>query len=347
MKKIFTLIGLITITLTAISQHSIFTIFSDAGEKFTLYVDGQKINNSPETRVSDIKYKNEMSNIKVVLEDDKSTTIKKNIALKDVDGNYQKFVFIIKNKKGKYKIKVNSFQTYTPTEETSNSELSGYEETYTEDKSSSESESPENVSMTITTSGEPENGNNGNANISMNINANENDDVNSANISMNISEDGENASINISATSDENNQTGNVNINMNVSGAQTTTTRTESTTYTSHSSGTPQKANLSSSNNIGGCSSPVSASEFSEIKESIQSNDFEDTKLTVAKDIAKNKCLSSQQVHDIMKLFTFEDNRISFAAFAYDYVYDKDNYYKTYKAFEYESSVDDLKEKID
>ena len=48
-----------------------------------------------------------------------------------------------------------------------------------------------------------------------------------------------------------------------------------------------------------------------------------------------------------MKLFSHESTRLEFAVFAYDYAYDKDNYYKVYKAFEFEMSIDELKEKAE
>lgn len=350
MKNLLVLLSFITVSLFSYSQYSVFTVFSDEGELFTVYVDGKKINDKPESRVSDIEYRNEMSNIKVILKDDKSTTIKKNIMLKDVDDNYQKFVFVIKSKKGKYKLKVNSFSAFVPTEEEVVEENVVYEETYTPDVESSNNTESVNLNVNIqadepvpiTTQGANISMNvsapsrntstSETASFSMNINAGEGNDGSNANFSMTVSGNDENATINMSSNA----------------GVSTTTTSSSSSSY---SSGTSVHADeqIETNNNYSsstGCSYPVSGSEFTEIKESINSNSFEDTKLSVAKENAENKCFSSQQVHDIMKLFSFEKNRLSFAKYAYNYVYDKDNYYKTYKAFDFESSINELKESI-
>ena len=48
-----------------------------------------------------------------------------------------------------------------------------------------------------------------------------------------------------------------------------------------------------------------------------------------------------------MILFTFEDNRLQFAKFAYERTYDVGNYYKVNNAFTFENSMDELNEYID
>ncbi len=163
-------------------------------------------------------------------------------------------------------------------------------------------------------------------NVSTNINVSTNASEN-ASVSMNVD-----VSVSGETTTEES-----MNISMSVSGVSTTTT-TEYTGSSDYIEEEPIKT--------GRCAYATSGSEFAKIKANISSKDFEDTKLTTAKDIAKNKCLTSSQVHDVMKLLTYEEDRLQFAVFAYNYVYDKDNYYEVYDAFEYELSIDDLKEKL-
>jgi hypothetical protein len=91
-----------------------------------------------------------------------------------------------------------------------------------------------------------------------------------------------------------------------------------------------------------GCASPLSDSEFKTAKQSIASKSFEDTKLTIAKQVMKSKCLKTAQVKEIMGLFSFEDNKLDFAKAAYDYVYDKSNYYELSDAFTFETSIEEL-----
>jgi hypothetical protein len=43
-----------------------------------------------------------------------------------------------------------------------------------------------------------------------------------------------------------------------------------------------------------------------------------------------------------MLLFTFENNRLDFAKFAYAYTFDTGNYYLVNDAFTFETSIDEL-----
>lgn len=91
-----------------------------------------------------------------------------------------------------------------------------------------------------------------------------------------------------------------------------------------------------------GCKRPMSPSDFDQAKSSISSKSFEDSKLTIAKQIIESNCLLCSQVKEIMLLFTFEDTRLNFAKYAYAYTLDLRNYYKLNDAFTFESSIDEL-----
>ncbi len=91
-----------------------------------------------------------------------------------------------------------------------------------------------------------------------------------------------------------------------------------------------------------GCSSPMSPSEFADAKTSISDKTFEDSKLQIAKQITRSKCMLSRQVKEVMQLFSYESTRLEYAKMAHDYTHDVDNYYKVHDAFEYESSIEEL-----
>ena len=93
-----------------------------------------------------------------------------------------------------------------------------------------------------------------------------------------------------------------------------------------------------------GCGMPMSATEFAEAKKSIESKNFEDTKMTMAKQVGRDRCFTAEQVKTIMGVFSFEDSKLDFARYAYDRTHDIGNYYKLNDAFTFESSVDDLNE---
>jgi hypothetical protein len=131
----------------------------------------------------------------------------------------------------------------------------------------------------------------------------------------------------------------NVNINSGMSSASTTTTQT--TTSTSSPS-TPSHYIMPGYNGPIGCPWPMSDADFKGVKESIASKSFEDSKLTMAKQVLNSNCLFSSQVKEIMLLFSFEDTRLELAKAGYGHTYDIGNYYKVNDAFTFESSIDDL-----
>jgi len=91
-----------------------------------------------------------------------------------------------------------------------------------------------------------------------------------------------------------------------------------------------------------GCPRPMNKHSFVQALESISSKSFESSKLMIAKQIAGANCLLCNQVKEIMKLFTFESNRLEFAKYAYNYTWDINNYFLLNDAFDFESSIDDL-----
>ncbi|HRD54562.1 MAG TPA: DUF4476 domain-containing protein [Flavobacteriales bacterium] len=88
-----------------------------------------------------------------------------------------------------------------------------------------------------------------------------------------------------------------------------------------------------------GCAMPMSGTEFTDAKKSIESKGFEETRLTVAKQIGRDRCFSTDQVKGIMGVFSFEESKLDFAKWAYERTHDKGNYYKVNDAFSFSSSL--------
>jgi len=95
-----------------------------------------------------------------------------------------------------------------------------------------------------------------------------------------------------------------------------------------------------------GCGWPMSNTEFADVKKSIEAKSFEDSKMTLAKQVGSNRCFTVDQVKGLMTLFSFEDSKLDIAKYAYERTFDIDNYYKVNDAFTFESSIDDLNEYI-
>lgn len=91
-----------------------------------------------------------------------------------------------------------------------------------------------------------------------------------------------------------------------------------------------------------GCPNPITEDAFRDIRSSISSKTFESSKMTIAKQIARNNCFLSSQVRDLVGLFTYESDKLEIAKFVYPFTYDQGNYFRVNDAFEFESSIDNL-----
>lgn len=86
--------------------------------------------------------------------------------------------------------------------------------------------------------------------------------------------------------------------------------------------------------------------DFSSRVKSLKKEPVESTKLDMAKTFFGDQNLSSEQVTNVMKVFSVESYRLNFAKFAYHRVIDKNNFYKTYDALSYSSSKREMSDFI-
>ncbi len=78
------------------------------------------------------------------------------------------------------------------------------------------------------------------------------------------------------------------------------------------------------------------------MKEQIRKEWFENNRLTSAKTIIDKNNFTAQQVKEMMLLFSFENNKLEIAKYAYRKTVDKQNYYVVNDAFTFSSSKDEL-----
>lgn len=144
-------------------------------------------------------------------------------------------------------------------------------------------------------------------------------------------------------------------MNMGAGTTTTTTTTTQTTTTTSRSTSgqaveptavkpvkEPEVYRMPGYTGPVGCAWPMSSTEFADAKQSIESKSFEDSKMTTAKQVGRDRCFTTEQVKGIMGLFSFEDTKLEFAKYAYERTYDIGNYYKLNDVFSFSSSIDEL-----
>ena len=86
----------------------------------------------------------------------------------------------------------------------------------------------------------------------------------------------------------------------------------------------------------------MSDREFNDVKDQITKEWLENNRLISAKTIMDKNNFTTQQVKELMLLFTFENNRLEVAKYAYRKTVDKQNYYQLNDALSFSSSKDEL-----
>ncbi|MBN2668841.1 MAG: DUF4476 domain-containing protein [Bacteroidales bacterium] len=326
MKIILFSISFILMIFNLKAQNSNMIVFSEQGETFYLVINGVKQNQQPQTNVKVTGLNADAYQVKIIFE--KTLTNQKEFD-KNIYFNTkgEEYTYSIKlNKKGLYALK---YVSQVPLAQAPQAVEYQTEVAYSE----SPVEETQTNTTTITTT------------------------TNSQNVASN-------SDVNMQVNVGE--QDMGMNVNMTINGVPTgssdvtyteTTTTTTSTTVSSSSYGYDEteddvdeyevhQGNEHSYHGRVGCHHPMSQSNFNSAKSSIESKDFEDSKLTIAKQIVDANCLTSEQVKSLMELFTYESSKLEIAKYCYKHTYDVENYYKVNDAFGFESSIDELNDFI-
>ena len=323
MERLSTIAFASLLTFTTVqAQTSDIVVFSEMGEKFTLVIDGDVKNESPATRVVAKGIRNETPLIVVRVAETGVPPVKQN-AWMEYGKEYT--LKLTTNKKGEYVLRMQG-QAELGTAKATETEKPKPTE-FTEDSPSTTPTGGQNLtggSQTTTTTTQTTG--------------------TSENVNMNLGVNGMGINMSMGFTDP-------------VSGSSTTTTTTTTTHTTTTVTDTEMEepVNAPASEPVYrmpgysgpiGCAMPMSDSEFSEAKASIGSKGFEESKMTLAKQIGDGHCFSTAQVKGIMGLFGFEETKLEFAKYAYDHTHDIGNYYKVNDAFSFESSIDELNQYI-
>ncbi|MEZ4755825.1 MAG: DUF4476 domain-containing protein [Flavobacteriales bacterium] len=325
-------LGLVSL-FTVNAQTSDLVFFTDDGAKFTLIIDGDVKNDKPATRVVATGIRTESPMVMVKFEDAAIPALKK-------PGYFplgmEYTIMVTTNKKGERVLRPTGEAALGTAAKAEPAKPAPVE--FTDDRVATEPAVVEEevtmavggVQQTTTVTVVEEGGTDmpgENVNINMGING----------IGFNM----------------------NVKVDDGMSGGSTTTTTTTRTTTTTTTTAVPQPAptkpvpapvkpaepevyRMPGYSGPVGCGWPMSATEFADAKKSIESKSFEESKMTMAKQIGRDRCFTVDQVKGIMSTFSFEDSKLDFAKFAYDRTYDIGNYFKVNDAFTFESSMDDL-----
>jgi len=335
MKKLFLLLVLSTITAVSIAQEANLIFFSENGERFSVIMNGLRKNDSPETNVKVTGLVGAPYLVKILFADTSLGILDEKIYA--IDGKERTFAIrqkkVSSTEKGFKKVGVNLGRQVEggDKQEAANKkdQIDAQESKYviklvseaaigSESNTNSASKQPESMQQS----------------------------QQQTTVNSNTQQTGTSTTTQVTTTTGmTGNENANVSMNVNIggitNGSTSTTTTTTSTQTGSQAATYPEPATPNR------CSYPMNDGSFESAKKSIASKSFSDSQLTMAKQVAKNNCLSCNQIKQLMLIFSFEETRLDLAKYAYDYAFDKQNYYKVNDAFTFESSIDELNKYIE
>ena len=151
----------------------------------------------------------------------------------------------------------------------------------------------------------------------------------------------------------QNNSSINMNINMTMGGNNEQPAQNQNTDMNNQNqavSNTPKPVEavvyVSGYSGKIGCTPPVTADRIKDMANTIENQSFSDDKVRVSKQIIRTNCITLDQLLQLLEQFDFDGGKLEIAKFAYDYVYDLENYYKVYNVFSFSSSGKELDEYI-
>ncbi|MEA1873693.1 MAG: DUF4476 domain-containing protein [Bacteroidota bacterium] len=362
MKKTLLTIIMIALTGCLFAQNSNLIIFSDQGEIFTVYLNGVQQNQKPRANVKAVDLNADFYKVRLEFNNKSIPTMNKSVWFETPGMEYT--FNIIQKKNGKYALRPVSQTDIAETADNSGITESNYEtpetsvikqeESFTSE-TTGEKHRPDKAKLIVNMTGtsmdvnvDDENGEQVDVNVDFDM-----DENMTTQTTMTTTSSGNPNDVHVNMDVNESEKDENIQINMSIqgSGTQTTTSTTTTTTTTNSITAgntgyyetiiTEDSETISSSGN---CSSPMTSFDFDDAKTAIDEKTFDDSKMTLAKQITRGNCLTSDQVKAIMKALDYEDSRLEYAKYAYDYVYDPNNYYKVNSAFEFEMTIEELEE---
>ncbi len=325
--KIFFLMFIITLISNNIYSQCLsqLTIFHQDGEKFWVIIDGVKQNTAPQYTIFLDSLKGDFVKVKIIFDNEKIKDINKTIPLKDENDKCVHSKYVIKKVKNEYVMRLYSYEPIII--ESKNNELvNDVQLNNQQPQQELNVQQPQQVQQNLQLH-QPANQNQQQGGIGATII----DPTTGQPISVNVS-------FNVPVTDPQNINQPQQEFSQNQV-QKPIQTQVQNIEKQPQFQQQPQQISPT-------YYQPMSPEDFASAKASISSKSFEDSKLTLAKQIAASNHLTSKQVKEIMQLFSFEDSKLDFAKYAYKYVYDPNNYYIVNDAFKFSSSIDELNEFI-
>jgi hypothetical protein len=326
--KLRLLILILVISLKSNCQKANLIIFSENGDSFYAYVNGVKQNIQPETNVKVTGLASNV-NVRIEFENKLLPQLKQNMYLEEGFEHTAKIMRDVKQR-----VKLRYFGQTPLLEETVSGNSLKY---HSLEKQDSEDEAKSNRAVKTTNISSKESNTNNNVG-----------NKNSEDVSINVNMAGVGISMNV------NNIENHEGTSAQSSSGHTVTTSSSSVYHSDieespeNNSYTKKKDQAKTARPVkSACAAPMTAVNFSQMKQSIASKPFSETKMSTAKLATKNACLSVNQVKEICKLFSIDNDKLAYAKFAYEYCLEKNKYYLVGDVFSFSSTTDELNKFLD
>lgn len=375
------------LTTTLFAQTGDITFFSHTGKKFYVIINGVKQNAVPETNVKIQGLQANWYACKIIGENNEFQTDKNIIVKMDTlityNLAYKKNDYKIKFHSeiplqssivDQSQFVVDYHTTEIPVE--SNTTVTTVETVTTTTETTGTGTSGVNMDVNVNESGTQTGVNTGVVVNETGIGTNTTTGNESININISVSEGGMSTDISTTGTgTGESNVTGSdlghgtayeettTTVYTNGSGTGTTysetTTVTTTTTTTSSSStgsgtyGTTSGTQITENTTYNGTNDAsmyncvVDQDGMKKVTTAIENESFSDDQLRVAKQFAKNKCLTVDQVKHIAVLFDFSEPKMDFVKVAYDNCINKSDYYELMEVFDFSGEKEELEKFLD
>lgn len=342
MKKLYITTLVAIHSAIAIAQTSSATIFSENGEKFIIHLNGEQQNDVAKASVKITGLTGEFYQLRVDFEDAALADFSDNsFGLQaGMDNSYM----IKLNKKGQY---ICRWQSATPlsgnattTTQPDNSGVRNYAEA---DDAPTEKTGDVKTSTQVSATGVNNSNNSVVVTETTTTTTKSNPNSNTEKIAVNMDMGGVKMGVDIKVDGDGMYMGTDVEESHTTTTTTTTTSKTTTTTNNVAAEKPREEVVIVESR----CASAMSAANFEGAKTSISGKGFDETKLSQAKTITKANCLTSAQIAQVCGLFGFEETKLAYAKYAYDYCFDQSNYYVVNDVFGFSSSVEELNEYIE
>lgn len=91
-----------------------------------------------------------------------------------------------------------------------------------------------------------------------------------------------------------------------------------------------------------GCPYPINEAKFNEALEIIQKDEIQSSKMSLAKKVITDNCLSTRQLRDLLSSLDYESDKVELAKFAWPQVYDQENFFMLNDVFTYPNTIEDI-----